>query len=99
MDYTNRSKLQRHYLIELESEYVADAHRELSKLAGYAEETLRWLERIDGAVDDIAKHLGVEIPYTSRQDEAEEDPARWRYNPAYRVEMLKEKIMEGDNAG
>lgn len=96
MGEVSRTELQGQYRRDLIAEYEPDARRNLEKLSGWTEEKLRWLERVDAAVDEIAEHLGLEVPYIVDSEYGKTNRAR--YNPAYRLEMLKKQIKEGWSA-
>ena len=89
MNLREKWDLQRQYRLDL-GEQVGNVRREVSSLEGWAEEKLRWLERVDEAVDDIAAAFGVEVPYVIDSEYGRKNDVR--YNPAYRLEMLKEKL-------
>jgi hypothetical protein len=86
-------RIRSQYKRELAIEYKAEAEQAVSKLACWTEEKLSWLKRIDIAIDEIADLVGAEIPYGI-------DGGEWasknevRYNPAYRLELLKGCISE-----
>lgn len=90
MDLRKKWALQEHYRRELSAQYGPRARRELMSLENWMDEKLRWLARVDEAVDELANHFGVEIPYATAEDLSDET----RFNPAYRMELLKEKLIE-----
>ncbi len=79
----NREHVNKQYIREA----IGEARRFINQIEGLEDENDRWFNRIDESIDDIASHLGVEIPYSLQNRE-------WRYNAAYRLEMLAEKIKE-----
>lgn len=86
MNQRTKTDLQRQYLYEMRR-YEAEAERQVRVLGGDYAEKLGWLERVDETVDEIARRFGLEIPYGA-------DSKNWRYNPVYRLEMLREQLIE-----
>ncbi len=79
----NREHVNKQYI----KEAIGKARIALNQIENLEDENDRWFRRIDESIDDIASHLGIEIPYSLQNRE-------WRYNAAYRLEMLAEKIKE-----
>jgi hypothetical protein len=77
-------------------EYIEEAMSEvrvgLSKLENLERENEGWFGRIDSVIDDIAHRLDLVIPYTGFVGYGRGDKAR--YNAAYRLEILRDKIKE-----
>ena len=76
------------YLFDLHANTGA-AKSKLDSLERWTEEKLQWLERVDEAVDEIAEHFQITIPYRLVSEA--------RYNPAARLEMLKRTIRGEDD--
>lgn len=81
-----KSELQVQYRLETKRDMAEVIHK-VEWLETQFTEKLHWLERVDETIDNIARGLNVAIPYGVK---GPDDDAR--YNPAYRLELLRKEI-------
>lgn len=93
ISWARKEELQRQYRNELLFS-LSGVRVEVNKMEAFMREPLRWLERVDQAIDRVASYYSLEIPYGIKgpADDA-------RYNPAYRLELLAEKLIERSERG